>query len=119
VLTFGLARVMFQIPMRAAGLAVAWSACAGMVFYSGLLLAQLLLAGERTATAVAGMLMVPLAMLGGSFFPIETMPESFAHFAGWTPNGWMLLRLQAILAGPLTRVELARTFGVMALAAVV
>ena len=118
-LTFGLARVIFGIPMHAAGLAIAWSACAAMVLYSGLLAAQLLLAGERTATTVCGMIMIPLAMLGGSFFPIEVMPDAFARFAGRTPNGWMLLRLQAILAGPVTPAEMARAVGTMLLAGAV
>jgi ABC-type multidrug transport system permease subunit len=116
-LTFGFARLIFQIPMRAAGLAIAWSGFAALVLYCGLLVAQLLLAGEHTATTVCGMIMVPLAMLGGSFFPIEAMPDSFARFAAITPNGWMLLRLHAILTAPVAAAELARTFGILTLAA--
>jgi len=59
------------------------------------------------------MTMVPLAMLGGSFFPLETMPESFAKFARITPNGWMLVKLHSILAGPVPAAELARDFAVL------
>ena len=67
--------------MRAVALAIAWSACSAGVVYCGLLVAQLLLASERTASTVAGMTMVPLAMLGGSFFPLEAMPENFERIA--------------------------------------
>jgi ABC-type multidrug transport system permease subunit len=105
--------VAFDIPMRAAALALAWSACCAAVLYCALLLAQLSLASERTATTVAGIFMVPLAMLGGSFFPMESMPESFARFARMTPNGWMLAQLQAILKGPVTGAFVMRDFGVL------
>jgi ABC-2 type transport system permease protein len=97
--------------MRACALALMWSACCAMTVYCGLLLVQLLFAGERTATTVAGMTMVPLAMLGGCFFPLEAMPESFAKFARATPNGWMLVRLKSILAAPVPASDLARDFG--------
>jgi len=116
LLTFAAARVVFGVPMRAAAVAIAWSGCCAVVLYCGLLLAQLWLASERTATTVAGMWMVPLAMLGGSFFPIEAMPRSFANFARATPNGWMLVRLRAILSGPVAPAELARDFAVLAIA---
>jgi ABC-2 type transport system permease protein len=111
LLTFASARVVFEIPMRACVTALAWSACCAMTVYCGLLLVQLLFAGERTATTVAGMTMVPLAMLGGCFFPLESMREHFAKFARVTPNGWMLVRLKSILAGPVPAAELARDFG--------
>jgi ABC-type multidrug transport system permease subunit len=102
--------------MRACALAVAWSGCAGVVVYGGLLVVQLLLASERTASTVSAMAMVPLAMLGGSFFPIEEMPENFAHFARYTPNGWMLMTLRSILSAPVAWPELARDFALMATA---
>ncbi len=99
--------------MRACVLAVAWSGCAGVVVYCALVVAQLLLASERTASTVAGMTVVPLAMLGGSFFPLEAMPENFERFARYTPNGWMLVTLRSILSAPVARPELARDFAVL------
>ena len=116
LLTFGAARVTFDVPMRASLLAIAWSCACGLVVYCGLLLVQLWLATERAATTVNGMVMVPLAMLGGSFFPMEAMPESFANFARMTPNGWMLVQLRAILTGPVAAADLARNFAALAAA---
>lgn len=118
LLTFAFARLAFQIPMRGCGLAIAWSVCSGMVVYCGLVLAQLWLASERTAMTVAGTIMVPLAMLGGSFFPVETMPESFAKLAGKTPNGWMMFQLQAILGHHVAGSDVVRNFAVLAAAGV-
>jgi ABC-2 type transport system permease protein len=109
-ISFAAERVVFDIPMRACALAVAWSGCAGVAVYGGLLVVQLLVASERTASTVSAMTMVPLAMLGGSMFPIEEMPENFAHFARYTPNGWMLVTLRSILSAPVAPAELARDF---------
>ena len=113
LITFAAERVAFDIPMRAWALAIAWSGCSGLVVYCALVVAQLLLASERTASTVAGIVMLPLAMLGGSFFPLEAMPESFERFAGCTPNGWMLVTLRSILSSPVARPELTRDFTVL------
>jgi len=111
--TFAAGRASFHVPMRAVPLALAWAALCSIATYCGLLLIQLRLASEHTATTVAGMFLVPLAMLGGSFFPVESMPADFARVLGLTPNGWMLLRLKAMLAGPVAHSDLARDFGVL------
>ena len=112
-IAFAAERVVFDIPMRACGLALAWSGCAGVVVFCGLLVVQLLVATERTASTVSGMTMVPLAMLGGCFFPLEFMPENFERFAHYTPNGWMLVTLRSILTAPVAAAELARDFAVL------
>src|SRR5437016_4985729 len=84
-----------------------------MAMYCGMLIAQLLLASERTATTVAGMFMVPMAMLGGCFFPLESMPENLLKYARATPNGWMLVRLKSILAGAVPSGEMGRDFALL------
>jgi ABC-type uncharacterized transport system permease subunit len=52
-------------------------------------------------------------MIGGCFFPLESMPANFARVAGFTPNGWMLVRLKAMLAGPVPHASLAHDFAVL------
>jgi ABC-type multidrug transport system permease subunit len=117
--TFAAGRVSFHVPMRALPLALTWAALCAIATYCGLLLMQLQLASERTATTVGGLFLVPLAMLGGSFFPVESMPADFARVAGFTPNGWMLLRLKAILAGPVAHTALMRDFAALIAAAAI
>jgi ABC-2 type transport system permease protein len=112
-ISFAAERVVFDIPMRAWALAVAWSGCAGLVAYCGLLVVQLLLASERTASTVSAIAMVPLALLGGCFFPLEFMPENFARRAAYTPNGWMLVTLRSILSAPMAAPVLARDFALL------
>jgi ABC-2 type transport system permease protein len=48
---------------------------------------------------VAAAIVMPLCMLGGSFFPVEIMPETFARAAHALPNGWMLAQFKQILNG--------------------
>jgi hypothetical protein len=36
-------------------------------------------------------------MVGGSFFPLEVMPEALARVGRWTPNGWALGHFKGIL----------------------
>jgi ABC-type multidrug transport system permease subunit len=42
---------------------------------------------------------LPLVMLGGGFTPFEWMPRSLARIGQWTPNGWCVMQLRAVLAG--------------------
>jgi hypothetical protein len=112
-ITFGAARLAFSIPMRACPMALVWSGCCALVVSCALLLAQLVLATERSAATVGGIFLVPLAMIGGSFFPMESMPENILTIARHTPNGWMLIRLRSILAGPVPAALLARDFGIL------
>jgi ABC-2 type transport system permease protein len=119
LVTFAAGRATFGVPMRALPLVFAWCAGCAVATYCGLLLIQLLLASEHTATTVAGLFLVPLAMIGGCFFPLESMPENFARVAGMTPNGWMLVRLKAMLAGPVPAAALARDFAILLAAAAI
>jgi ABC-2 type transport system permease protein len=117
--TFAAGRAAFGVPLRALPLALAWAGASAVVTYCGLLVIQLLLASEGTATTVGGLFLVPLAMIGGCFFPLESMPANFARCAGYTPNGWMLVRLKSMLAAPVAHNDLARDFAVLLASAAV
>ena len=54
---------------------------------------------ELAANVLVNAITLPLAMLGGSFFPFEAMPEWMASLGRLTPNGWALLRLRAVMDG--------------------
>jgi ABC-type multidrug transport system permease subunit len=99
LITFLMARFLLDIPMRSPMLAIAWAAVCAIVTYLAMLIAQLLLASERTGSPIVGAIVFPLAILGGSFFPTEIFPERFVRISHSIPNGWMLVRLKSILAG--------------------
>src|SRR5439155_24239797 len=53
----------------------------------------------RGASVMGNLLMFPLAMIGGCFFPFEWMPDWMARIGRLTPNGWAIVQFKAILAG--------------------
>lgn len=85
--------------------AVVWATATGVVFLLILTVVQLYASSPRTAGFLVNLVTLPLLMLGGSFFPFEMMPEGMAALGRWTPNGWALVQLKAILAGALTLPE--------------
>jgi ABC-2 type transport system permease protein len=91
-------------------LAVLWIASSGAALYLLALLLQLNASGERAAQLLVSLLVLPLGMLGGSFFPFEVMPRGMAAIGRWTPNGWALVQLRGILAGSVEPARLALTF---------
>jgi ABC-type multidrug transport system permease subunit len=45
------------------------------------------------------LLVFPLAMLGGCFFPFEVLPEWLARIGKWTPNGLAVVQFKDVLLG--------------------
>jgi ABC-2 type transport system permease protein len=99
-----------EINLHNPALAVLWIASSGAALYLLALLLQLNASGERAAQLLVSLLVLPLGMLGGSFFPFEVMPRGMAAIGQWTPNGWALVQLRGILAGSVEPARLALTF---------
>jgi ABC-type Na+ efflux pump permease subunit len=90
---------VFGIGLARLPLAFAWSVFSGVVFLSALMLLQLLASSQRTAGIFTSMVLFPLLMVGGSFFPFESMPAWLSRIGRMTPNGWALTQLEGILRG--------------------
>ena len=69
-----------------------WITFAGAVMLSYFVLLQLLASGQQAGSLLSNLVLFPLVMVGGSFFPFEAMPEWMAAIGGWTPNGLALVR---------------------------
>jgi ABC-type multidrug transport system permease subunit len=87
---------------------LAWSrvplALVWCVFASGALIALLTLlhiagGSQRGGEMLSSVVVFPLMMLGGSFFPFEAMPAWMAAAGRWTPNGLAVARLKELLYG--------------------
>ena len=92
-------RWAFGIEIANPVLAFAWLAVTGVALLAGFTLMQVLARTERAANVLVNAVTLPLAMLGGSFFPFETMPGWMVAIGRSTPNGWALLRLREIIDG--------------------
>jgi ABC-2 type transport system permease protein len=79
--------------------AALWIAFSGTVFYLFFLWVAVQAATQRAANVVANLIIFPLAMLGGCFFPFEWMPAWMASAGKLTPNGWALSQFKTILDG--------------------
>jgi ABC-type multidrug transport system permease subunit len=96
-----LAHWLLGLPVPNFALAILWLAASGCGLYLLIMLLQTFASSERVANLLSNFILLPLSMLGGSFFPLETMPAGMARIGRWTPNGWSLTHLKAILGGSL------------------
>lgn len=98
-LALALGWALFDLDPARLGVAFLWLLAVGAAFYVGFALINLCMPSERAASIVGNLILFPLLMVGGSFFPFETMPEGMQSIGRWTPNGWALLHLKDVLSG--------------------
>ena len=79
--------------------ALAWLALTGPVLFAVLSLIQVLSPSKKAGGMISTLIMFPLLMAGGSFFPTETMPKFIATIAQYTPNGRVIEPLKGSLIG--------------------
>lgn len=94
----------FELPWLRLPLAIVWSTGIGVLLTALMMPVQVFASSHRGASVLSFLVVFPLMMLGGSMFPFEIMPDWLANIGRFTPNGWALLQLKAILLdqqGPL------------------
>ncbi len=79
--------------------ALAWLALTGPILFAVLSLIQVLAPSRKAGSMISTLIMFPLLMAGGSFFPTETMPKFIATIAQYTPNGRVIGPLKGYLIG--------------------
>ena len=89
--------VLFDLSPARAPLAVLWVAFSGCVMLVYFVLLQCFASTQRAGDMLSNLVLFPVLMLGGSFFPLEMMPDWMADIGRWTPNGAALVRLGEIL----------------------
>jgi ABC-type multidrug transport system permease subunit len=97
--------------------ALGWFVASGAVFFLLMLQLQTAASNERAANLLTNLFVMPLMMLGGTFFPFEALPKHLAAIGRWTPNGWLLMEFKAILNGAVGAGRLAADFAIVTLAA--
>jgi len=71
---------------------------------------------QRAAQVLGNLVIFPLALVGGCFFPLEIAPAWLASIGRRTPNGWAVTQFKAILSGALHPAQLAVALGALAAA---
>jgi ABC-2 type transport system permease protein len=116
LLIIGAAVVVFGLrlelsPASIGTAAVALAGCLGLFASLGVAVAAFTVVFKRT-TALLGMVITGLALLGGAYFPIELFPEPLQWMASALPFTWGLDVLRAsLLGGNVDPAQLAGLFG--------
>jgi ABC-type Na+ efflux pump permease subunit len=72
---------------------LAWTTVSGVALFAWFAALQMLFSNRRTASVISMMLVFPLLMAGGSFFPLAVLPGWIAAIGRASPNGFMADRL--------------------------
>jgi ABC-type multidrug transport system permease subunit len=99
--TLVLGVTMFHVSLARAPIAFVWATFAGGALFCYFVLIQLLATSMRGGQFLSTMIVFPLIMMGGSFFPFEVMPAWMANIGRWTPNGLAVANVKQILFGRL------------------
>lgn len=106
----------FDVPLGRAAAAVVWATGSGTIVMLVMTLLQLLATSQRGGSLVTNLVLFPMLMIGGAFFPFEAMPDWMAAIGRLTPNGWALEGLKELLYGAPDVAHVALDFGRVALA---
>ncbi|HYN06433.1 MAG TPA: ABC transporter permease [Vicinamibacterales bacterium] len=91
--------VAFDVaPARVPG-TIAWAAFAGTALLCYFLFLQMLGTSQRGANLLTTMVVFPMMMVGGSFFPFEIMPPGMAAVGRSLPNGMAVTQTRALMFG--------------------
>lgn len=96
-IAFGLMR--FDLSWSRAPLALAWITLCGAFLFALMALIQTHAKTQRGGHLLTNLVLFPLSMIGGSFFPFEAMPPWMRAIGKSTPNGYGLEEFKRILFG--------------------
>ena len=87
----------FGLPLRQWPLLIIGLVVSGFVMWQILLSLVLLMPSQRSANVVVNAAIFPILMLGGSFFPMEALPDWLAQIGLYFPNGYFLQAIKDAL----------------------
>ena len=113
MVAIGLCLAVYGFGMNLVNLpaAVVWAALSGALLSLMMLFIQLLAKSQSGGNLITSLVMMPLLIIGGSFFPFESMPDGLAKLGRMTPNGWALVQFKAIIDGSAVFDQVLRTGG--------
>ena len=97
--TLVLGLLYHDLPWSKLPSSLAWIAVSGVAIFAWFAALQMFFSNKKTANIATSVLVFPLLMLGGSFFPMAVMPDWMAALGRVSPNGFVADRLTVELAG--------------------
>ncbi len=104
------------LDLQRALIAVLWTPLAGLLLYAMMVVIQILAGSRKAAGVISTLIVLPLLMAGGSFFPLESMPGWLAAVGRLSPNGFLVDRLSDYLVGGGAMAGLGSGLGIALLA---
>ncbi len=102
VLSLAAGAALYGFPAARILPAALWATGSGLGLLVMFTLLQLFATSQRAGSLLSTLVLFPLMMIGGSFFPLEAMPGWLAAIGRRLPNGFALEQLKAILGGVAT-----------------
>jgi ABC-type Na+ efflux pump permease subunit len=93
---------LYDFPVTRVVPAALWASLSGLALLLLFTLLQLSASSQKAAGLLTTLVLFPLMMVGGAFFPFEAMPDFLAAIGRKMPNGWALEQFAAILGGSAT-----------------
>ncbi|MCB9463686.1 MAG: ABC transporter permease [Candidatus Eisenbacteria bacterium] len=101
-LLFLVGRYALRLEMNSIHLASLYLGFVGFAFLAGLEWLSVAAKTENGGSLLMNLVVMPLILLGGSLFPLESMPPFLRTIGEWTPNGRALGVVKGILFGTAT-----------------
>ncbi len=79
-------------------LSVLWVSLGGVALFAWFGAIQMLFPNNKAANIMTMVLLFPLMMVGGSFFPFEALPDWVADLGRIAPNGYVVDRMSDVLS---------------------
>jgi len=76
-----------------------WAVFSGAMLYLGIAALQFHASSDRAAATFTNLLILPLALAGGSMAPLESLPASVARIGRLTPNGAAVDQMRKLMEG--------------------
>lgn len=70
-----------------------WVSISGVGLFAWFAALQMLFPNQKAASLLTSILLFPLMMMGGSFFPLDVLPDWIAAIGRLSPNGFVVDRL--------------------------
>ncbi|NNK32717.1 MAG: ABC transporter permease [Xanthomonadales bacterium] len=85
--------IYHDIPLTRLPSALAWTTVSGLGLFAWFGALQMMAPTQHSANLITSMLLFPMLMAGGSFFPFAALPDWIAAIGRRTPNGFVVDRL--------------------------
>ena len=97
---------------------IIWIMLSGVALFAWFAALQMLMPTAKASNLLTSLIVFPLLMMGGSFFPLDALPDWLAAIGRLSPNGFMVDKLSAELTSAGTWTFSADEWAIVAVMAV-